>query len=173
MVQRDSRSTVDVDLGHHREADAVVELAEFGDFVVAGGVLATKLVAGEAQHHQAAFTIGLVQCFQAGELRRETAGAGGVNDQHDPAFVLAQDGWLTVDEWCVEIVNSGHELTRIKREDKFRILQFPLFCRPPRRPDRQHRQQRGQQNQGAAGQGLDRQTASTQQHRRHAGHHHF
>jgi hypothetical protein len=67
-------------------------LAKFGDFVVAGRVLAAKLVAWESQHHQAARAIGLVQRFQAGELRRETTSAGGVDDQHHLALVLAQDG---------------------------------------------------------------------------------
>jgi hypothetical protein len=43
---------VDVDLGHHRKAHAVVELAEAGDLVVAAGVLAAELVARKAQHHQ-------------------------------------------------------------------------------------------------------------------------
>jgi uncharacterized protein YaiI (UPF0178 family) len=36
-------------LGHHRKADAVVQLAEAGDLVVAAGVLAAELVARKAR----------------------------------------------------------------------------------------------------------------------------
>jgi len=106
-----SVSAVDIDLGHHRETDAVVQLAKLGNLVVAGRILTAKLVAGEAQHHQAAFTIGLVQCFQAGKLRCEAAGTGGVHDQHHLALVLAQVNRLAGDLLGLKIVDSGHDIS--------------------------------------------------------------
>ena len=53
-------ATVDIDLGHHREADTVVQLAKLGNLVVAARVLCPKLVARKTQHHQPLFSIGLM-----------------------------------------------------------------------------------------------------------------
>jgi hypothetical protein len=107
-VQRAGLGAVDIDLGHHRKAHAVVELAEAGDLVVAAGVLASKLVARKAQHHQTLVAVALVQFFQPGKLRRETAGTGGVDDEQHLAFVLAQRDGAAVDGLGVEVVNRGH-----------------------------------------------------------------
>src|SRR3954466_1968940 len=73
LPQRMRIRAVDLDLGHHREADAVVELAEGRDLVVAARVLVAELVARKADDHQAAFAVLLPQFFQALELRREAA----------------------------------------------------------------------------------------------------
>ena len=87
-------AAVDVDFLHHGKTHAVIELAKLGDLPVAAAVLRAKLVARKAQHHQALVAIGLVQLFQTAKLRREAAGARGVDDQHGFAFVLAQlDGF--------------------------------------------------------------------------------
>ena len=89
-VQRIGVGAIDLNLGHHGETDAVIQLAKLSDLVVATGVLRAKLVAREAQHHQTLLAISLVQFFQTGKLRRESAGAGGVDDQHRLALELAQ-----------------------------------------------------------------------------------
>jgi hypothetical protein len=48
-----------------------------------------------------------VQGLQTGELRREAAGAGGVDDQHRPAPELRQGHWLAIDLQSFKIV-CGH-----------------------------------------------------------------
>jgi hypothetical protein len=59
------------------KAHAVVLLAEAGDLLVAARILVAELVARKAQHHQPALAIAFHSVLQAGELRREAAGAGG------------------------------------------------------------------------------------------------
>jgi hypothetical protein len=58
------------------------------------GVLAAELVAGEAHDHQAAVAVVFPQLFQPLELRREAAGAGGVDDEQDLAALSPQMGRL-------------------------------------------------------------------------------
>jgi hypothetical protein len=89
--------TIDIDLGHHRKTHAVVELAKRSNLIVAALVLRAKLVARKAQHHQALGSVLLVQRLQAGELRRETASAGRVDDQERPTLELVQAHALAVD----------------------------------------------------------------------------
>ena len=81
---------VDVDLAHHRKADAVVELAERGDLVVRARVLGAELVAREADHDQALVAVVLPELLEAGELRREAALARGVDDQQHLAALARE-----------------------------------------------------------------------------------
>ncbi|MCY1542564.1 hypothetical protein D9M68_783190 [compost metagenome] len=108
LVERMGLGAVDVDLAHHGKRDAEIALAEGGDLLVAAGVLLAELVAREAQHHQATRAVGLVQLLQATELRREAAGAGGVDDQQWLALELLQRNQLTVDRPGFKVVNAGH-----------------------------------------------------------------
>src|SRR5690606_8516627 len=55
--QRMGLRTVDLDLGEHREIDAVVERAERADRRLVARLLVAELVAGKAQHHQPALAI--------------------------------------------------------------------------------------------------------------------
>ena len=90
LPQRVGVGAVDLDLGHHREAHAVVQLAEGGDLLVAARVLAAELVARETDDHEAAVAVVLPELLEAGELRREAAGAGGVDDQQHLAALGGQ-----------------------------------------------------------------------------------
>ncbi|KAG0753974.1 hypothetical protein G6F22_021221 [Rhizopus arrhizus] len=53
LVQRVGVLTGHADLGEHREADIVGELAELLDLGIAARFLAEEVVGGEAQHFQA------------------------------------------------------------------------------------------------------------------------
>src|SRR5262245_61516363 len=101
-VQRVRAGAVDVDLGHHRERHAVVELAERRERVVAAGVLGAELVARKAEHDEPLILVRLPQRLQAVELRREAALAGGVDDQQYLALVAAQLDALAADRLRLE-----------------------------------------------------------------------
>jgi hypothetical protein len=82
-----------VDFAQDGERDAVVQLAELLDLVVAAGVLATELVAREADDLELVTVLALdllVELLQPGELRCETAFRGGVDDEDDLAVKLGQ-----------------------------------------------------------------------------------
>jgi hypothetical protein len=98
---------VDLDLGHHRERDAVVELAERRDLVVVARVLRAKLVARKAEHHQPLVLVRLPQLLQPVELRREAALAGGVDDQQHLALVAGELDALAADCLCLETPHIG------------------------------------------------------------------
>jgi hypothetical protein len=81
---------VDVDFGEDGKGDSIILVAELCDFGLGTGFLRSKLVAREAQNHQTAIFILLVERFQAGVLRSESALAGGIHHQHHPAGILRQ-----------------------------------------------------------------------------------
>ena len=64
---------VDVDLLHHRERHAVGGGAEGLDLLGAARLLAAELVAREPDDGEAAIGVLLVQCFEPGVLRGESA----------------------------------------------------------------------------------------------------
>jgi hypothetical protein len=101
-------AAVDVHLGEHGEAHAVILFAEGADLVGRARFLRTELVAGEAQHHRALVLELLVHRFQALVLRRETALAGGVHDQQHLALVLRQVGRRAGQGIGLEIEYSAH-----------------------------------------------------------------
>ncbi len=80
-VQRARILAVDLDLGEHGEADAVIGAAELADLLFAAGFLSAELVAGKAQDGEAIFVEIFVERLQPGILRGEAALAGGVDDQ--------------------------------------------------------------------------------------------
>jgi hypothetical protein len=95
---------VDVDLGEHREAHAVVLFAEGADLFLRARLLAAELVAGEAQHFEAAVVQFAVQGFESLVLRREAAFAGGVDDEEGLAAVLREVDRLAVQGGGLEVV---------------------------------------------------------------------
>lgn len=77
---------VDLGLAQHRERHAVVDLAEGLDLVVGARVLAAELVAGEAEDGEGVRVLGLnglVEGFEALELRGEAAFGGSVDGEDD------------------------------------------------------------------------------------------
>ena len=100
--------TVDLDLFHHRKTDPVILLAKAGDIGVAARILGAELVAGKPDEHHTARRVVLVQFFKPGKLRREAAGAGGIDDQHDLALQSGEVKRRAVDACGGEIRNRGH-----------------------------------------------------------------
>src|SRR5690606_25382989 len=79
--QRMRTRAVDLDLGEHREIDAVVERAEGPDPGLVARLLVAELVARKAEHHQPALAVVAPQLLQPRVLRGETALRGDVDDQ--------------------------------------------------------------------------------------------
>ena len=107
LVKRVGAGAVHLGPGHHRETHAVIDLAKAGYVAVRAGVLRAELVARKTQHRQALIGILFVQFLQAGKLRRETALAGGVDDQQHLALELRQSNGVAVDLADFKIVQRG------------------------------------------------------------------
>lgn len=92
LEERGGGVAVDVDLLHDGEGHAVVDLAEVLDVVVASGLLAAELVAGEAEDLELRVLGGdvLVQLLEALVLRGEAAFGGRVDDEDDAALVVGE-----------------------------------------------------------------------------------
>jgi hypothetical protein len=78
-----------INFPQHRKANAIIQLAELLDLVVAAGVLAAELVAREADDFEVVGVLGLqvfVEFLKSGELRCEAALGGCVDDEDDFAF---------------------------------------------------------------------------------------
>ena len=108
LVKRVGVGTIDIDLLHHGETHAVIDLAKIGNDFVARRILVAKLIARKTQNSQTLVFVGQVDFFKATKLWRETAGAGGVHDQHDLALQLAQGQALAVHLNRFKIVNGFH-----------------------------------------------------------------
>src|ERR1700733_11851110 len=65
LIQRMGVAAIDVDLGKHRKADAVIDAAELLDLRGIAGLLATELVARKSQHRKAAWRQRLLQRLEA------------------------------------------------------------------------------------------------------------
>ena len=105
--ERVRAAAVDFDLAHHREADAVVLLAEGTDLRIAARVLRAELVAWETDHRQSAFAVGLPQILQTGELRREAAGARRVDDQQHAATLGRERDGRAIKGGCLEVEGAA------------------------------------------------------------------
>ena len=81
LEQRMGVRAVDLDLGEHREGHVVVEGAEILDLGLVARLLMAELVAGEAEHGEAAFAKAPVQRLEPRILRREAALARDIDDE--------------------------------------------------------------------------------------------
>src|SRR5208337_4083657 len=88
--------SVDLNFREQREVDGVIGLAKCFDFFVVAGFLVSELVAGKAENFESAIMILRVKLLQPFVLRRESALAGGVDDEQDSSLVIAQALLLTV-----------------------------------------------------------------------------
>lgn len=105
--QRRGVGAVDIHLGHHRKADAVVALAKGADLLCIARLLRAELVTGEAQHRQTLGAVTLVQRLQAGVLRCEPAFAGGVDDEQHAASQIGQVQRLAIERGDCEVSKRG------------------------------------------------------------------
>ena len=97
LEQRMGVDAVDLDLGEHRERDGVLVSAEPLDGGLVARFLMAELVAGEAEHGEAAPAKALVQRLEARVLRREAAFAGDIDDQQRLSQEIAEHARLAVD----------------------------------------------------------------------------
>ncbi|KAG1255780.1 hypothetical protein G6F68_010100 [Rhizopus microsporus] len=109
LVQRVGVLTGHADLGEHREADIVGELAELLDLGIAARFLAEEVVGGEAQHFQALRVLFRIQRLQAFVLRGQAALGGDVDQQQRTALELRQRLRLAIEVTEAEIVGGGHD----------------------------------------------------------------
>src|ERR1017187_4879841 len=87
LVQRMSAVAVHFDFGEQGKVNAIVKLAKRLDVVVVAGLLVAELVAGKAEDFESEVVIFRVNLLQALVLGRESALAGGVDDEQDLALV--------------------------------------------------------------------------------------
>lgn len=90
---------IDLGLAKDWKADAVVELAKLGNLVISAWLLASKLVAWEAENLELAWVLGLdvlVEGLESSVLWGEAALGGGVDDEEDFALVLGEWLWLAL-----------------------------------------------------------------------------
>ena len=99
---------VHVGLGHQREGDAVIQAAEFLNFLIRAGLLVTELVTGEADDHEALVTVLLIKGFQPVILRGETAFGGGVDNQENLSLVLGEGQFFAFVRLGGKVVNGRH-----------------------------------------------------------------
>src|ERR1700686_5113753 len=102
------RRAIDMDLGEHRKADRIVAFAELLDRFGIARLLVAELIAGKSKHRKTARPKFLMQCLEPLVLRREPAGARGVDDQEHLTLEPLQWHVLTGKRLCREIVNARH-----------------------------------------------------------------
>jgi hypothetical protein len=100
---------IDLDLRKQREGDAVVELAEAANLLIAPGFLMAELIARETQNLQSLFAILLVKLLESLVLRSETTLAGGIDDQQNLAAIIGKRLLFAGVEFGGKIKDAGHE----------------------------------------------------------------
>ena len=98
---------VHVDLLEQRELHVVGGVAEVADLLGGAGLLTHELVAGEAEHLEAARPVLLVQLLEALVLRGEAALRGDVHHQERLALVLRQVGGLALERVDLLVVDRS------------------------------------------------------------------
>src|SRR5260221_173038 len=78
-------AAIDLETGKHWKSDAEILAAEAGDLALAAQFLVQELIAGKTQHRQPPRFQPLIEALQPGILRRQSAVAGGIDDQQHPA----------------------------------------------------------------------------------------
>ncbi len=104
LVERVRISTVHVDLGEHREGDAVVPGTKLLDLRFAMRLLMPELITGKPEHHKSPIFEFVVERLQPGILRREAALARDVDNEQRLAAVEVHLLRLAVDGDKVDVV---------------------------------------------------------------------
>src|SRR5438309_11252544 len=99
LIQRRLAGTSHDDLREHIEFDAVVLLAELGDFRIASRFLSAEIVGWESENAQTIRCVYLIQFLEARVLRRVVALTGDIHYQYDALVILRQ-----VDEPSIDTV---------------------------------------------------------------------
>src|SRR4029079_19460291 len=99
-------AAVDVDLCEHRKRHVVLAFAERLDRPGVARFLRAELVAGKTEHRKAARREVAMQLLQALVLRRESAGARGVDDQEHLTLIALERNLLAGQRLCREIINA-------------------------------------------------------------------
>src|SRR4051794_106155 len=115
--QRMRRLAIDLDLREQRKADAVILCAERRNAVFVARFLTAELVAREAEDHEATIGILAVQRLESRVLRRQSALAGGVDDEQHLALVSAERLVVSGDRSDGKIVNRGVQLRYLRSGD--------------------------------------------------------
>src|SRR5258708_34997033 len=102
--------TVDVDLGEHRKCHGIFGLAEWFDLLGVARLLRAELVAGKAEHRKAARPQLLLQRLQALVLRREPAGARGIDDQEHLPLEPPKRDVFACERLRRKIINAWHRV---------------------------------------------------------------
>src|SRR6476660_376987 len=111
MVEQRMRvAAIDVDLGEHRKRHVILGFAERLDLLGVARLLRAELVAGEAEHRKAARPKLALQLLEALVLRREPAGARGVDDQEHLPLEPLQRHLLTGERLRRKIINAWHRV---------------------------------------------------------------
>src|SRR5215207_6644466 len=110
VEQRMRMAAVDIDLGEHRKCHVILALAEFFDLFGVARLLPAELVAGKAEHRKAARRKFTLQLLQALVLRREPAGARGVDDQEHQTFKPLQRNLFAGERTRRKIINAWHRV---------------------------------------------------------------
>lgn len=100
LEERVRMGAVDFNFVEDGKADAVVALAESADFGGGAGLLRSKLIAGKAENDEAAVFICPIKLIEPLILRRETAFAGGIDDEQHAAAELVEADGLAVEQRC-------------------------------------------------------------------------
>ena len=96
--------TIDIHFGKHREGDAVIDQAAFGDGFFIARLLVGKLVAGKSQNDQSPVLVFLVKGFQSFVLGGEAAFAGGIYYQHGLVLVGFHFNVLALYAFCFKLI---------------------------------------------------------------------
>src|SRR3954452_8047389 len=103
-----SANAIDVDFGKHGKGNGIVAGAELLDLPGIARLLTAELIARKSQHRKAARRERLMQCLKAFILRRESAGARGVDAQQYLTLEPLQRHLLAGKRGRGEIVNASH-----------------------------------------------------------------
>jgi len=104
---------VDVDLGEHGKAHAIILFAELTDLAFASRLLLAELIAGKTQHGETVIAEFFVERFKARILRRESALARRVDDEKRFALIGGERNVAPIEAFCAVVVDRAQLAIRL------------------------------------------------------------